>query len=122
MAKHKRIGEVLREARLEKGLSTRDLERSTGMGTGEISQIENGRRADPAFSVILRLARGIGISMEELALRTEGTVTTGRSSASPAKVASALARAQAQHEKLGAALGAASEALRDAAPRKRSRP
>lgn len=119
MAK-KRIGEILKEARLEAGLSTRALERSTGMGTGEISQIESGRRADPAFSVVLRLARGIGISMEDLALRFEGLPTVDRASAaSPAKAASAIARAKAQHEKLGVALEAASEALQDSVKRRR---
>lgn len=119
MAK-KRIGEILREARLEAGLSARDLERATGMGTGEISQIETGRRADPAFSVVLRLARGIGISMEDLALRFEGRAAVGLSTAiSRVKAASAIARAKAQHEKLGVALQAAAEALQDGGKRVR---
>lgn len=93
-------------------MSMRVLERATGLGTGEISQIETGRRLDPAFSIVLRLARGIGISMEDLALRFEGRSAVGRSSAaSPAKAATAIARARTQHEKLGEALRAASEAL-----------
>jgi transcriptional regulator with XRE-family HTH domain len=120
VAKTKRIGEILREARLEKGLSARDLERLTGMGTGEISQIESGRRADPAFSVILRIARGIGISMEDLSLRFEGRPSGGRASTvSPAKAASALAKARSQHAKLGEALQAASDALHDGDHRNR---
>ena len=107
----KRIGEVLKEARLEAGLSARDLERATGLGTGEISQIETGRRLDPAFSVVLRLARGIGISMEDLALRYEGRQTGLAPDAWRAKTAAALARLKAQYDRLGSTLDAASNSI-----------
>ena len=68
----KSIGEVLRQARREAGLSSRDLERLTGMSTAALSQIETGVRKDPGFRTVLRVARAIGISMEEIARRLEG--------------------------------------------------
>lgn len=68
----KSIGEVLRQARREAGLSARDLERLTGMSTASLSQIETGVRRDPGFRTVLRIARAIGISMEEIARRLEG--------------------------------------------------
>ena len=74
-----RIGEVLRQARNEAGLSLRDLSRLTGLATGELSAIESGkRRADPAFSVVLRVARGIGIDLETVARRVEGGPAKGK--------------------------------------------
>jgi transcriptional regulator with XRE-family HTH domain len=68
----KSIGEILRQARREAGLSSRDLERLTGMSTASLSQIETGVRRDPGFRTVLRVARAIGISMEEIARRLEG--------------------------------------------------
>jgi transcriptional regulator with XRE-family HTH domain len=69
----KKIGEVLREARLEAGLSLRDLSKLTGMASGELSQIETGRRrVDPAFSVVMRVARSLGVDLGALEKRLEG--------------------------------------------------
>lgn len=73
----KTIGEVLRQARRDAGLSTRDIERLTGMSTASLSQIETGIRKDPGFRTVLRIARAIGISMEEIALRLEGQGAIG---------------------------------------------
>jgi transcriptional regulator with XRE-family HTH domain len=42
------------------------------MSTASLSQIETGIRKDPGFRTVLRIARAIGISMEEIALRLEG--------------------------------------------------
>ena len=46
------------------------------MSTASLSQIETGVRKDPGFRTVLRIARAIGISMEEVALRLEGQGTT----------------------------------------------
>lgn len=62
-----KIGAALRAARKAKGLSLRDLEKPTGMSSSQISQIESGGRADPAFGTVLRIARAIGISLDDLA-------------------------------------------------------
>lgn len=114
MAKGKRIGEALRDARLAAGLSARDVSRLTGMATGAISQIESGtKRADPGFGTVLKLARAIGISMEDLALATEGKPS------GPAKgdggvttrALAAVTKAQADVAKASRSLEGAAKAL-----------
>jgi len=108
----KTIGDFLREARREAGLSTRDVERITGMSTAAISQIENGHRRDPGFSTVLTLARALGITMEDLALRYEGQP---RSSAARKRQLSAalseLARAEHEALQLAERIGRATVAL-----------
>lgn len=113
MAKAKRIGEVLREVRIEAGLSARDIERLSGMSTGIISQIESGRRQNPGFSTILKLARAIGVSMEDLAVRSEGRTTKGSPSGAreSERALVTIAKAQVDHQKLGARLAEVAEAL-----------
>ncbi len=112
MAKTKPIGAVLREARLEAGLSTRDLERLTGVANGAISQLESGARKSPAFATIFRLAKALGISMDEIAARIEGrSGKAGGSDAAVPKALTALSKAEAEHERLGKALTAAKDAL-----------
>jgi len=86
----KTLGEILRQARLEAGLSMRDLERLTGMSSAALSQIETGTRRDPGFRTVLQIARGIRISMEELALRLEGRGTAATSRGSGRALAAAL--------------------------------
>jgi transcriptional regulator with XRE-family HTH domain len=63
----KTLGEVLKKAREDAGLSIRDLSRMTGMATGQLSEIENGIRKDPGFSTIERLAQALRISLDALA-------------------------------------------------------
>jgi transcriptional regulator with XRE-family HTH domain len=93
----KSIGEVLRQARREAGLSARDLERLTGMSTASLSQIETGVRRDPGFRTVLRIARAIGISMEEIAQRMEGQ-TQGSSVQGKRYVSKTLALMTKAHE------------------------
>jgi transcriptional regulator with XRE-family HTH domain len=81
----KTLGEVLRKARLEAGLSLRDLERVIRMPASQLSQIENGTRADPAFSTVVRIAKGLGISLDTLASRTGSAETNPASNLGAAK-------------------------------------
>lgn len=112
MAKSKPIGAVLREARLEAGLSTRDLERLTGVANGAISQLESGARRSPAFATVLTLAKALGISMDEIAARVEGRVgKAGGSDAAVPRALNALAKAEADHARLAKALATAKDAL-----------
>lgn len=110
----KTIGQALREARLEAKLSARDLERVTGMATAAISQIETGVRKDPGFSTVLRLARAIGVSMEDLAQRVEGK-SAGKSGAGSARSAARaiglIEKARAGSEKSTNLLTGALDAL-----------
>ena len=62
----KRVGALLKAARTAAKLSMRDLARLTGMTDGQLSQIESGRRADPAFSTVARYARAVGLSLDAL--------------------------------------------------------
>ena len=64
MANH--FGEVLRQIRKEKKLSLRDVEKITGVSNAYLSQIESGKRNIPTIAVMLRLAKGYGITEEEM--------------------------------------------------------
>lgn len=120
MAKKRRIGEVIRAARLQAGLSMRDLERRSGLATGEISQIETGRRQDPGFSVVLKVARGIGVSLDDLAAAFEGGAVpaVAAEARSLAKAQAELDRAVGQHQRLGASLSRAVDVLGERKPKK----
>ena len=55
-----------KRAREQAALSLRDLERLCGMTTSQLSPVETGRWADPAFSTVMRMADGIGVSLAEI--------------------------------------------------------
>lgn len=55
----------VRRARLAKGLSLRDLAELTGLSKGFLSQIER-EKANPALSVVVRLAEALGLSFAEI--------------------------------------------------------
>lgn len=74
----KNVGEALRKAREQAGLSLRDLSRLSGMSSGYLSQIETGARKDPGFKTVLLLAKSIGVSMDDLARGLEGFAITTR--------------------------------------------
>lgn len=111
----RKIGEVLRQARQEAGLSIRDLERLTGMASAAISQVENGVRRDPGFSTVLRLARATGISLDDLVVRIEGRTTSHLSSSRQiAKALSRLEKAKANSSRVAAQIEEAIASLNDA--------
>jgi transcriptional regulator with XRE-family HTH domain len=70
-------------------LSIRDAERLCGLPAGTISQIETGVRADPGFSSIARIAKAIGLGLDDLVRRSEGKA--GGATSSKKGVATALA-------------------------------
>lgn len=117
----KPVGKVLQEARLRAGLSARDVERLINMPTGVLSQIENGVRKDPGFSTVLKLARALGASMEDIARGVEGRpVRSGP--ASPGSVAKALRLIQKAHSDCTKAIESvevASQMLAGHAPQKK---
>ena len=94
----KNVGEALREAREQAGLSLRDLSRLSGMSSGYLSQIETGARKDPGFKTVLRLAKAVGASMDDLARGLEGSsaaVRTAEKSLAPTLANIDRARADA---------------------------
>ena len=92
------IGKELQKARLAVGLSLRELEKRSGMSASQISQIETGRRADPGFSTVLRLAKALEVSMDALAGLKEPRAHPPRLSRSSK---AALERAKRQLEDAG---------------------
>ena len=111
----KTIGEILRSARLEAGLSNRDVSRLTKLATGSISQIETSFSRDPGFSTVLKIARAIGISMEELAERFEGrsSASRGTGTVTAASLRTRLERAKVQQLQAAELIDATLDALHD---------
>lgn len=64
------FGRAVRTVRDEKGISQNRLAETTGFTQGWISDTENGKR-NPSWSNVVRLARGLGVSVSELAARAE---------------------------------------------------
>ena len=61
----KKLGENIRNVRIDKGLSQFSLEALCGIDRGDISRIENGR-LDVHFSTIIKLAEALEIPTQEL--------------------------------------------------------
>ncbi len=64
------LGAAVKAIRTEKGISQNRLAELTGFTQGWLSDTENGRR-NPSWSNVVRLARGLGISVGELVARAE---------------------------------------------------
>jgi transcriptional regulator with XRE-family HTH domain len=61
------IGVELQRLRRLRGLTQVELARRTGLTQGYIAKIESAKYApDPALSVVLKLARALGVSIGEL--------------------------------------------------------
>lgn len=124
VAKSLTIGEALREARQRLGISTRDLERATGVANAQISKVESGARPDPSFRTVTRLAKGIGVSLDDLLARVEGREAGAPDGAAVARATALakLARARADHAKAGQSIEDAVRALSQPKPvRRRSK-
>lgn len=61
------IGERLRKAREALDLTMFQAAQRCGVDQGTISRLEAGKMPRVAFPVIARVARGLGVSMDELA-------------------------------------------------------
>lgn len=64
------IGKVLRDARLEAGLSQGVVAKRAGMGANHLSQVELGRSASPEFNTVARIAAALHLSLDEVAARS----------------------------------------------------
>jgi transcriptional regulator with XRE-family HTH domain len=58
---------VLKEARERAGLTQEAVARRIGVATSQISQVESGRRSDPYFSTVAKIAGACGVSLDALA-------------------------------------------------------
>lgn len=61
------LGDTLRRAREDAGLSVRALSRMAGISPAQISQIEGGTRKTPGFPSVARLAVLLDLSLDEVA-------------------------------------------------------
>ena len=114
----KKIGEVLREARLQAKLSIRQVERTSKMPAGAISQIETGRTKEPGFSSVSRLAKAIGVSLDDLDARVVGSGPKATEKRGAAVALAEIVKFQSESERAAKRLERAATAL-GAAPKKR---
>ena len=80
MSAARSLGEVLRTARTDKGLSLRDVQRRTGIVSGHLSQIETDTIAKPEMALLWELAVAYDLDFAEL-LVLAGHATGAPSSA-----------------------------------------
>lgn len=59
------VGYFLKQVRIEKNISIRQLAQFTGISPAYISQIENGKRANPKTYVLRALFDGLGMNYDE---------------------------------------------------------
>jgi transcriptional regulator with XRE-family HTH domain len=80
MAEHDRrliaLGRAIRQLRAERNISAGELAVATGLAPGRLDSIEAGR-FDPAYDVLLALARGLSVKPAELVQRAEAEAKGG---------------------------------------------
>jgi XRE family aerobic/anaerobic benzoate catabolism transcriptional regulator len=64
------LGREIKKARADKGWQQKDLQEATGLSQKYLSQIEL-EKVDPRFSIVKRIARALGVSMDQLAREEE---------------------------------------------------
>jgi transcriptional regulator with XRE-family HTH domain len=63
------IGKVLKSARISLGLSQSEVAKKAGIAAAQLSQIESDNRPDPQFSTIIKIARVLDLSLDDLAMK-----------------------------------------------------
>ena len=61
------LGERIRHARTTYGMSQAELARRIGISKTAMNDIEQGQTVDPRFSIVERVARALGVSLDLLA-------------------------------------------------------
>ena len=74
------LGDLLKKARIEKGLSLRDVERATGIRNAHLSQIENHTIVKPEMAMLWDLATLYGLDYTDLLTAAGQPGGTGESS------------------------------------------
>ena len=62
----KQFGPTVKQLRLEKGLSQKDLAKAVGIDFGYLSNIERSKVKPPSGDVVLRIAKELGVDKDEL--------------------------------------------------------
>ena len=60
------LSEFIREKRLEKNMSQRDLATAANLSNAEISRIESGKRKSPSPSVLKLIAEALNVTLEDI--------------------------------------------------------
>jgi len=63
------LGERIQAAMDMRDMTQADLARATGLSTGLIAMIVNGRTKDPRFTNVVKIARALNVSLNYLAGR-----------------------------------------------------
>src|SRR5215469_5900288 len=81
------VGRRIREIRLQRGFSLRDLERISGMRPGYVSRVEHGHTT-PSVETLLRFAAVLDVPMYALFLEPEDALPAGQAaiSSSPIRI------------------------------------
>jgi HTH-type transcriptional regulator, competence development regulator len=63
---HSTLGDILKSARADAGLTLREVERRTGVRSGHLSQLETGTIGKPEMAILWELAAVYGIDFSRL--------------------------------------------------------
>ena len=74
----KAFGQVLRQIRLERGLSQEDLGFRSGYHRTYISQLERGQK-NPSLRTLFHLAEVLGVDADEMIRRVRASIPSGTS-------------------------------------------
>jgi transcriptional regulator with XRE-family HTH domain len=72
------LGELIAEARLERGLTQAALAQQVGLGTSTVRAIENGKAPGPSLYSVLALLDVLGLPLEDLEAVREAASTPER--------------------------------------------
>lgn len=61
-----KLGDLVKDARLKKGLSIRQVERLTGISNAYLGQIERGEVKEPSPNKLLKLSEHLNVSYQSL--------------------------------------------------------
>jgi len=59
------LADVLVAVRRTRGLTLRDVEAKGGIDSGQVSKVESGKATRPTLTTVLRIFRGLGLSVED---------------------------------------------------------
>ena len=65
------LGDNIRNARSEQGISAEELSRRSGINMRTIYQIENSEQENPRLTTIQKIADGLGVSLTDLLSNSE---------------------------------------------------
>lgn len=102
------IGKAIRAAREARGLTLRQVARTVGMSAPQLSSLEAGRPGNPGWATVVRLAKALGISLDDVAGLSAAKPLD---SAVPRAVSMAIKRACKDIEKAAATLSDVAEKI-----------